>query len=418
MDKKPEKMVPEVRFKGFTDDWEQRKLGESLSLLKDGTHGSYESVQQGAWLLSAKNIINNRVVITSNDRKISENDFKKIHDKFQLRKGDVLLTIVGTIGRSAILKEANKLTFQRSVAYLRPDENILTSSDFLFSLSKSSNFQNQLKKRTVISAQPGIYLSDIDKLNITIPEIKKEQDKIASIIITIDNILSLQQRKLEQLKQLKKAMLQQLFVDKNSKQPNLRFKNFNSDWKQRKLKNISKRILRKNSDLQSLLPLTISAQDGLVDQTLYFNKQVASKQLKNYLLLYNGDFAYNKSYSVGYPYGAIKRLDKYKQGVLSTLYIAFKPTNINSDFLQHYYDTDKWYREIYRNAAEGARNHGLLNISANDFFNSKLVTPSDNEEQLKIAKIINLFNHLITLRQDNLTQLTTLKKYLDRKSVV
>lgn len=117
-------------------------MGKSLSLLKDGTHGSYESVQQGAWLLSAKNIINNRVVITSNDRKISENDFKKIHDKFQLRKGDVLLTIVGTIGRSAILKEANKLTFQRSVAYLRPDENILTSSNFLFSLSKSSNFQN------------------------------------------------------------------------------------------------------------------------------------------------------------------------------------------------------------------------------------------------------------------------------------
>ena len=208
MDKKPEKLVPEVRFKGFTDDWEQRKLGKSLSLLKDGTHGSYESVQQGAWLLSAKNIINNRVVITSNDRKISENDFKKIHDKFQLRKGDVLLTIVGTIGRSAILKEANKLTFQRSVAYLRPDENILTSSNFLFSLSKSSNFQNQLKKRTVISAQPGIYLSDIDKLNITIPELKEEQDKIASIIITIDSILSLQQRKLEQLKQLKKAILQ------------------------------------------------------------------------------------------------------------------------------------------------------------------------------------------------------------------
>lgn len=173
---------------------------------------------------------------------------------------------------------------------------------------------------------------------------------------------------------------------------------------------ISERILRKNSDLQSLLPLTISAQDGLVDQTIYFNKQVASKQLKNYLLLYNGDFAYNKSYSVGYPYGAIKRLDKYKQGVLSTLYIAFKPTNINSDFLQHYYDTDKWYREIYRNAAEGARNHGLLNISANDFFNSKLITPSDNDEQLKIAKIINVFNRLITLQQRKLEQLKQLKK--------
>lgn len=201
-------------------------------------------------------------------------------------------------------------------------------------------------------------------------------------------------------------------MTETKKAPNLRFKGFTDDWEQRKLGEISERILRKNSDLQSLLPLTISAQDGLVDQTIYFNKQVASKQLKNYLLLYNGDFAYNKSYSVGYPYGAIKRLDKYKQGVLSTLYIAFKPTNINSDFLQHYYDTDKWYREIYRNAAEGARNHGLLNISANDFFNSKLITPSDNDEQLKIAKIINVFNRLITLQQRKLDKLSLLQKSL------
>ena len=199
--------------------------------------------------------------------------------------------------------------------------------------------------------------------------------------------------------------------------PEVRFKGFTDDWEQHKLGEISERILRKNSDLQSLLPLTISAQDGLVDQTIYFNKQVASKQLKNYLLLYNGDFAYNKSYSVGYPYGAIKRLDKYKQGVLSTLYIAFKPTNINSDFLQHYYDTDKLYREIYRNAAEGARNHGLLNISANDFFNSKLITPSDNDEQLKIAKIINVFNRLITLQQRKLEILIKLKRSFLTKSM-
>ena len=199
--------------------------------------------------------------------------------------------------------------------------------------------------------------------------------------------------------------------------PEVRFKGFTDDWEQHKLGEVAERILRKNSDLQSLLPLTISAQDGLVDQTIYFNKQVASKQLKNYLLLYNGDFAYNKSYSVGYPYGAIKRLDKYKQGVLSTLYIAFKPTNINSDFLQHYYDTDKWYREIYRNAAEGARNHELLNVSANDFFNSKLITPSDNDEQLKIAKIINLFNRLITLQQRKLEQLNLLQKYVKEKTL-
>lgn len=80
--------------------------------------------------------------------------------------------------------------------------------------------------------------------------------------------------------------------------------------------------------------------------------------------------------------------------------------------MQHYYDTDKWYREIYRNAAEGARNHGLLNISANDFFNSKLITPSDNDEQLKIAKIINVFNRLITLQQQKLAKYQSIKKSL------
>ncbi|WP_086141072.1 restriction endonuclease subunit S [Limosilactobacillus reuteri] len=410
MDKKPEKMVPEVRFKGFTDDWEQRKL----SSIAHQTFGG------GTPSKSNKQFWNGDFPwIQSSD--LAEDTIRGVHPNKFITQNALLISAAKKIPKNSIAIVSRVGVGKVALIPF----NYSTSQDFLSLSGLKINSQfatysiHKIMKKTASQLQgtsiKGITKKDILNKTIIFPISEKEQVHISSLLKYVDYIISLQQRKLEQLKQLKKAMLQQLFVDKNSKQPNLRFKNFNSDWKQRKLKNISKRILRKNSDLQSLLPLTISAQDGLVDQTLYFNKQVASKQLKNYLLLYNGDFAYNKSYSVGYPYGAIKRLDKYKQGVLSTLYIAFKPTNINSDFLQHYYDTDKWYREIYRNAAEGARNHGLLNISANDFFNSKLVTPSDNEEQLKIAKIINLFNHLITLRQDNLTQLTTLKKYLLQK---
>ena len=191
--------------------------------------------------------------------------------------------------------------------------------------------------------------------------------------------------------------------------PNLRFKGFTDDWEQRKLRDISTRVLRKNKDLQSTLPLTISAQDGLVDQTTFFHKQVASKQLSNYILLFKGEFAYNKSYSEGYPFGAIKRLNKYSKGVLSTLYIVFKPKNVNSDFLEHYYDTSKWYREIYRNAAEGARNHGLLNISAKDFFGTMLYMPQKNEQAL-IANVLDHLDSLITLQQRKLDLLKQLKK--------
>lgn len=184
-------------------------------------------------------------------------------------------------------------------------------------------------------------------------------------------------------------------------------KNMGAVW----LKSISTRILRKNKDLQSTRPLTISAQAGLVDQTEYFNKQIASKQLKNYLLLKQGDFAYNKSYYVGYPYGAIKRLNNYDAGVLSTLYLVFKPLDdISSDFLEHYYDSSKWYTEIYRNAAEGARNHGLLNISSNDFFNTILTIPVKIKEQNKIANLLNILNKLLSLQQRKLDQLKQLKK--------
>ena len=206
-----------------------------------------------------------------------------------------------------------------------------------------------------------------------------------------------------------------MIKEQNKKAPNLRFKGFTNDWEQRKLGEVSDRVLRRNKNLESKLPLTISAQDGLVDQTTYFHKQVASKQLLNYLLLLKGEFAYNKSYSVGFPYGTVKRLDRYDKGVLSTLYLAFNPKNIYSDFLKHYYDTDKWYHEIYQISAEGARNHGLLNITATDFFNTKVNIPSNCNEQIKVAKFFNCLARIITLQQRKLDLLKQLKTGLLQK---
>lgn len=176
------------------------------------------------------------------------------------------------------------------------------------------------------------------------------------------------------------------------------------------MKNITKRISRKNLNLDSTLPLTISAQYGLVDQRKFFDKQIASKKLENYLLLKNGEFAYNKSYSKDYPFGAIKRLNNYKLGVLSTLYIAFKPVSINTDYLEEYFDSTKWYKEIYKRATEGARNHGLLNISPQDFFELNLSIPNNRIEQERISKILKLLSLLITLQQRKEKQIKLLKK--------
>ena len=186
------------------------------------------------------------------------------------------------------------------------------------------------------------------------------------------------------------------------------------DWKQRKLGEIVNRITRKNSKLISELPLTISAQQGLIDQNEFFDKRVASKDVSGYYLIKNGEFAYNKSTSNDAPWGAIKRLDRYENGVLSTLYIVFEikdETLVNSDFLVAYYSTNLWYKGIHEIAAEGARNHGLLNIAPTDFFKTKLKLPADIEEQKEIGEYFKKIDLLITFHQCKLNILNKIYRY-------
>ena len=185
--------VPEIRFSGFADDWEQRKLGDVLSVLKDGTHGTHQDVKHGALLLSAKNIKDGNVQWDETDRRISYNEYRKICESFQLREGDVLLTIVGSIGECALLRQTENVTFQRSVAFLRTD--VTVKPEFLTSEIQSNIFQRELENRKSISAQPGIYLGDLKLIPISIPTEIEEQSHIASCITCLDTLLSLHQRK-------------------------------------------------------------------------------------------------------------------------------------------------------------------------------------------------------------------------------
>ena len=181
---------------------------------------------------------------------------------------------------------------------------------------------------------------------------------------------------------------------------------------------IAQRITRKNTENESNLPLTISAQYGLVDQRTFFNNQVASKDLTGYYLLYKGEFAYNKSTSNGSPWGAIKCLNRYEKGCVSTLYICFRLDNTDSDFIVSYYEADRWHKAIQMIAAEGARNHGLLNIAPDDFFNTELTIPLNVVEQQRIGSLFRILDHLITLHQRKLDALKKIKSALLEKMFV
>ena len=196
-----------------------------------------------------------------------------------------------------------------------------------------------------------------------------------------------------------------------------RFPEFSGEWEKYALSDFTERVTRRNKGNGCKLPLTISAQYGLVDQITFFNKQIASTDMSNYYLLKKGEFTYNKSYSGDYPWGAVKRLDRYDEGCLSSLYICFslKP-EVNSDFITHYFETSKWYRGVSEIAGEGARNHGLLNIAIPDYFETKHYLPTNLQEQEKIAQLFNLLTERIEAQNKIIEDLKTLKIAIIEKS--
>lgn len=198
--------------------------------------------------------------------------------------------------------------------------------------------------------------------------------------------------------------------------PKLRFPEFSVEWEEKKLSDFMTRLTRKNSNNESSRALTISSVDGLIDQGEFFKKQIASKDTSGYYLLKKGDFAYNKSYSVGYDYGSIKRLDRYEDGVVSTLYICMSLTSdTNSDYLTHYFDSMKWNKSVSEISAEGARNHGLLNIPTEAFFQTKHYLAPSLPEQQKIADFLSNVDSIITAETKILNTLQKKKKALMQK---
>ena len=246
-----------------------------------------------------------------------------------------------------------------------------------------------------------------------------EQKKISRFLSLLDERIAVQNRLIEDLKKLRCAIIENVFCSPNHNESALRFKGNTDPLSTYRMEDFCSRITRKNKDNQCSLVLTIAAQYGLVDQESFFNKTVASENLAGYYLLHKGEFAYNRSYSAGYDWGAVKRLEKYPEGVLSTLYICFKidESAVDSDYLAYYFESTKWHKGLSDIAGEGARNHGLLNVSVNDYFNTRHRFHCMREQKI-IASMLNVIsqteNDEIALYDNYQKQ----KQYLLRKMFI
>ena len=401
---------PALRFKGFTDPWEQRKLEEYLEvsgqknfegiytkedvLSVSGDFGIVNQIEFQGRSFAGASVANYGVVETGDivytKSPLKSNPYGII--KANKGKNGIVSTLY------AIYKPKQSANPEFVQIYFEQDARM---NNYMHPLV-NKGAKNDMK----VSAENAL------KGQIVFPDIK-EQRTISEFFRNLDTLITLHQRKYEKLVNIKKSMLDKMFPKNGASVPEIRFKGFTDPWEQRKLGDAFERIVRKNTNNESRLPLTISAQDGLVDQITYFNNRVASRDVSNYYLVYNGEFAYNKSTSDGYPFGAVKRLDWYEKGVLSTLYIVFAlkhPEKDDSDFMTVFYDTDRWHRGVAERAAEGARNHGLLNISADDFFDIDTTMPEDKVEQEKIGRLLKKLDTLITLHQRKLEKLQNIKK--------
>ena len=230
------------------------------------------------------------------------------------------------------------------------------------------------------------------KINLNVPSLS-EQNKIGNLLYLLNERIATQNRLIEDLKKLRCAIIENVFCSPNHNESALRFKGNTDPLSTYRMEDFCSRITRKNKDNQCSLVLTIAAQYGLVDQESFFNKTVASENLAGYYLLHKGEFAYNRSYSAGYDWGAVKRLEKYPEGVLSTLYICFKidESAVDSDYLAYYFESTKWHKGLSDIAGEGARNHGLLNVSVNDYFNTRHRFHCMREQKI-IASMLNVIS--------------------------
>ena len=234
-----------------------------------------------------------------------------------------------------------------------------------------------------------------------------EQRKIAEVLGVWDEAIEKQARLIEKLALRKRGLMQRLLSAK------LRLPGFSEPWQKVKLGEICERVTRKNiEDNQNVM--TISAQRGFVAQTDFFNKSVASETLESYYLVFKDEFCYNKSYSNGYPMGAIKRLSEADKAVVTSLYICFnvKPeTNTNIDYLSYYFDNGGLNRGLTKIANEGGRAHGLLNVTPKDFFGLSFEIPS-LKEQTAIAEVLIAADREIELAKEKLERLRRQKRGL------
>lgn len=327
--------------------------------------------------------------------------------QFILREGDIVFARTGaTVGKTYLYDSKDgQLVFAGFLIRFTPNSNKAIPY-YIKTCTETASYWNWVRVISQRSGQPGINSVEYGAIKLAVPPME-EQRKIADILGVWDEAIEKHSRLIEKLELRKRALMQRLLTGRT------RLPGFTTPWQKVKLGEICKRVIRRNEEnCQNVM--TISAQRGFVSQTDFFNKSVASSTLDNYYLVLNDEFRYNKSYSNGYPMGAIKRLKEADKAVVTTLYICFSITDkqkLSIDFFEQYCENGEFNQGLMKIANEGGRAHGLLNVTPTDFFSLVMLLPS-LPEQKAIAEVLTTADDEIATHRKRLDALRLQKRGL------
>ena len=377
-------------------EWEVKRLGDYVTITSGESPSLYELKVVGKYPYVKVEDMNNCTKYQIRSREFSDDD-RNIVSKGSIifpKRGAAILNNKVRIAQIDLLMDSNMMAITVKESFL--------DNEFLY----YTIIKEQLFKIADTSTIPQINNKHIIPYRFRLPLIG-EQLKIVSFLNTWDTAIDKLSELIEKLKLRKRALIQQLLTGKK------RLPGFTGEWKKVKLGDIAVRITRKNAEDNKNV-VTISAQRGFVIQTDFFNKSVASEIVDNYFLVHRNEFCYNKSYSYGYPMGAIKRLKVFDKAVVTTLYICFRlkeMASVNIDFFEQYCESGIFNKELVKIANEGGRAHGLLNVTPSDFFNMHMSIP-DIDEQNAIASVFVNADKEIELANGILANLKSQKRGL------
>ena len=398
---------PKLRFPGFDEPYRVVTLGEISSMIKRSDPQSNAPVM----MLSAGNGF-----IMQSDKYSRDNAGQSLKKYILLKKGELAYNH----GASKAKQFGCCYELQEEEARIPYVYHCFKVCDTEYTPYVALELNNpkmdkQLKRLVSSSVRMdgllNISYEEYMSVQVYLPAYS-EQKRIADFIEKLDERIAKQEQLIEALKKYKRGVFEAIFSRKLRLVP----KEKQKDWKVFKLNEFASRITRKNNGATDI-PLTISAQYGLIDQRDFFSKVVASADMSGYYLLRKGEYAYNRSTSNEYPFGSIKRLELYNEGAVSTLYLCFSINEkiIVSDFAKWYFESSQWYSSVNKICSEGARNHGLLNVPTDGFFNTTHILPSDIKEQMVIATFLSFIQGKLERSQENLDQLNQLRSGLMQK---